>query len=138
MRTSSPIAGLDIRFFIPMRLRSWLYTSALFLVASTLLNAQSATTTTLTASPGPTSSFGQTVTLTATVNATGATAATGIMTFRDGATTLGTTGPVGGVATLTISTLAVGSHSLTASYGGDTNFLASTSTAITQTVTVAS
>jgi hypothetical protein len=38
------------------------------------------------------------------------------------------------VATFTTSTLAVGTHSITAAYGGDSNFAASTSTVMSQTV----
>ena len=45
------------------------------------------------------------------------------------------TGPLSlGKATFTTSALAVGSHSITASYGGDTNFTASSSAPLTQTV----
>jgi hypothetical protein len=40
-----------------------------------------------------------------------------------------------GVATFSTTSLAVGAHSLTASYGGATNFSASTSTAVSLTVT---
>jgi hypothetical protein len=40
----------------------------------------------------------------------------------------------GGKATFTTATLALGSHSITASYGGDTNFIASVSAILTQTV----
>jgi hypothetical protein len=39
-----------------------------------------------------------------------------------------------GVATLAVSTLTVGTHNLAASYGGDSNFTASTSAAIDQVV----
>ena len=63
------------------------------------------------------------------------------MTFKDAATILGTGTLSGGVATLTvpstspvIAALAVGTHSITASYGGDTNDLTSTSSALTETV----
>src|SRR5205807_1216202 len=54
--------------------------------------------------------------------------------FAD-ATSIGT-GTLGsnGQAALTISTLAVGSHSITTSYGGDTNFNGSTGGPLTQTV----
>src|SRR5439155_22580515 len=58
---------------------------------------------------------------------------TGTVTFKDGATTLGT-GPLsGGVATFSTSTLAVGGHSITADYNGDSSFNIS-SGALTQTV----
>ena len=60
---------------------------------------------------------------------------TGTVTFLDGTTTIGTGTLNGsGVATLTISNLAVGSHPITAQYNGDASFLASTSNVVTQVV----
>ena len=44
-------------------------------------------------------------------------------------TTLGTGTLSGGVATFSTSSLAIGSHTITAVYGGDTNFNGSTSVA---------
>jgi hypothetical protein len=95
------------------------------------------TTTTL-ATSVPTTVFGQATTLTATVApSTVTTTPTGSVTFKDGTTTLGT-GPVAlnasGVATLSVSSLAVGTHSLTAVYSGPNSFAGSTSAAVTQTV----
>jgi large repetitive protein len=88
--------------------------------------------TTLASAPNP-SVPGQPVTFTATVICTGFTP-TGSVTFAiDGAP--GT--PValsGGTATFTTSSLSAGSHMVTASYTGDTNCAASTSTPLTQTV----
>lgn len=82
--------------------------------------------------------FGQPVTLTATVTvpAPGVGLPTGTVTFKDGATTVGT-GSVNaatGVATLTLSTLSAGAHTLTAVYGGDASFLTSTSAGQAATV----
>jgi hypothetical protein len=78
--------------------------------------------------------FGQSVTFTATVSGVGGTA-TGTVTFFDGATSLGT-GTVDGAGQASFSTgaLAVGTHPITAAYGGDTNFAASTSAAVSQLV----
>src|SRR2546429_5841344 len=56
------------------------------------------------------------------------------MTFRDGATVLGTATLVNGSASISISTLAVGSHPLTAAYGGSATFAASTSAVVTPVV----
>jgi hypothetical protein len=95
-------------------------------VAVTGTAAQSPTTTTLQVSPGPLV-FGEPVTLTATVSPS---TATGTVTFKDGATVLGTGTISGGVATFTTSALGVGGHSLTAAYGGDAGDAASTSTAL--------
>jgi hypothetical protein len=50
---------------------------------------------------------------------------------------LGTAALADGVATFTTSDLAAGSHTLTASYGGDSSFAASTSAEVTQTVNAA-
>jgi hypothetical protein len=104
--------------------------------------SKSNTTTVLSVSPSSPSVYGQSVTYTATVApvapATGT--PTGTVTFADGSTTLGTGTLNGsGVATYTTTSLSVGStHSITASYGGDGNFAASTSTALTYTVGQAS
>src|SRR5205085_10287105 len=60
---------------------------------------------------------------------------TGTVTFFDGTTALGTT-PMdsNGKATLAISSLNVGAHSITATYNGSTNFAASTSAPLNQVV----
>jgi hypothetical protein len=88
------------------------------------------TTLTLASSKNP-STYGSSVTFTATVSPS---AATGTVTFKDGSTTLGTGTVSSGKATFSTSTLIAGSHSITAVYGGDTNYNTSTSSALTQTV----
>jgi len=88
------------------------------------------TTTTLSSSPNP-SSTSQPVAFTAAVSPS---AATGTVTFKDGAAAIGTRTLSNGSATLTTSSLSAGSHSITASYGGDANYAASTSPATTQVV----
>jgi hypothetical protein len=83
------------------------------------------------------SQVGQPVTLTATVTASvaGAATPTGTVTFRDGATVLGTAAlDPSGRAAFTTAGLAAGTHSLTAAYGGDARSAASTSPALSQTV----
>jgi hypothetical protein len=89
---------------------------------------QGPTTTALAASPNP-STPGQTVTFTATVRPTsGSGVPTGTVTFKDGGTPIGSGAlTAAGIATFTTSTLTPGSHSITAVYGGDTNFTGSTS-----------
>jgi hypothetical protein len=81
---------------------------------------------------------GQLVTLTANVTSTfpGDTLVpTGQVTFNDGATALGSaTLNANGVATFQISSLAIGMHSITVQYPGDTNFTGSASTAFSQFV----
>jgi hypothetical protein len=81
------------------------------------------TTTTLASSSDP-SVFGEPVTFTATVTSTSGTP-TGIVTFRAGATVLGTAFLSGGQASLTASSLTVGSHTITAEYGGNPTFAVS-------------
>ena len=96
---------------------------------------QAGTTSKVTSSANP-SVFGESVTFTATVKAVapGSGTPTGTVSFLDGSTTLGTGTLSGGTATFSISTLAVAAHSITVVYGGDTNFLTSTSGILTQTV----
>jgi hypothetical protein len=75
------------------------------------------------------------VTLTATVTSTIGGTPTGSVTFYDGTTQLGSpTLDNTGTATLSVSFLTAGSHSITAKYNGDTNFNTITSTAMTETV----
>ncbi len=77
------------------------------------------------------SASGQGITLTATVTPN---TATGTIQFMDGSTMLGTVTISGGAAAMSLSTLSVGTHSLTAIYSGDANNSASTSLAIVETV----
>jgi arabinogalactan endo-1,4-beta-galactosidase len=94
------------------------------MTTSTVLSAPSASVT------------GSSVTLSATVTgAAGNPSPTGQVTFLDGTTMLGSSTLSAGVATFTTSSLAVGSHSLTASYAGDANNAPSTSNTVTLTVT---
>lgn len=98
---------------------------------------QAATSTALAASPNP-ANAGQSVTLTVTVTpvAPGGGIPTGTVTFLNGATTLSVTVLTpASTAAVSTSSLTTGTHSVTASYGGDTNFTGSTSTsAVTVTV----
>ena len=84
------------------------------------------TTTTLTSSRNP-SIFGEAVTFKATVApVSGSGTPTGTVTFLDGGSSIGGATLSGGVATLVISTLAGGSHTITATYGSDAKFNRST------------
>lgn len=103
-----------------------------------LLNTStSPTTTALASTPNPSNS-GQTVTFTATITAQyafGNTAPTGTVNLFDGATNLGSSSLNStGIATFSISTLTVGTHSITATYNGDSNFSGSTSSVLSQVV----
>jgi Bacterial Ig-like domain (group 3) len=94
---------------------------------------KAATSTTVVSSVNP-STFNQLVTFTAKVTPNTAGVPTGSVTFKAGVTTLGTGALSAGKATFSISTLSKTSHGITAVYGGDTNFLGSTSPAIIQVV----
>jgi large repetitive protein len=92
------------------------------------------TTTTLVSGTNP-STVGGSVTFTATVAPIPATGS--VITFKDGAATIGTGNTsASGVATLAITSLtaAASPHSITASFPGDANFNASTSNTISQVV----
>src|SRR5581483_3932987 len=91
------------------------------------------TTTTLTSLENP-SGFGQFVHFTATVTPSGSGNPTGTVSFYDGSTLLGTASLSNGTAQFTTPTLSVGSHSVTATYSGDTNYQGSTSTPLSQVV----
>src|SRR5262249_30966324 len=91
---------------------------------------KASTTTVLTSSRNP-SNRGQAVTFTASVSPS---IATGSVRFFDGGILLGSGSVTSGTAALTTSTLSVGSHSITAQYSGDTNYNASTSAVLTETV----
>jgi hypothetical protein len=56
------------------------------------------------------------------------------VTFKDGATIIGTGALSGGKATFKTSKLAKGIHSITAVYGGSTSYLGSMSPVLKQTV----
>jgi hypothetical protein len=74
---------------------------------------------------------GQVVAFTATVAGS---SPTGTVTFADGNKNLGTAALVNGVATFNIATLGKGAHQITASYGGDSANLASTSSKLKQQI----
>ena len=105
-------------------------------VSLTGVAVQAATNTTVTPSTNP-SVFGQSVTFTATVTPDSPVAPTGTVTFKNGTTTIcNAVALTSDEATCAISTLAAGTHSITAVYSGDTNFVGSTSAAVSQTVSL--
>jgi CSLREA domain-containing protein len=92
----------------------------------TLTNNQAATNTAVTSSANP-SDLTQSVTFTATVTSTGT--PTGTVQFKiDGSNAGSSVTLSGGVASLTTAALTVGTHSISAEYSGDANFLASAGT----------
>jgi hypothetical protein len=91
------------------------------------------TTINLASRPNP-SIYGQEVTFTATVTPSEPYQPTGKVRFMDGTTVIGAPTLSNGVATLTKSKLAIGTHSITAQYLGDAVSGKSTSTVLNQVV----
>jgi hypothetical protein len=96
---------------------------------------KAATTTTVSSSSNP-SLVSQSVTFTATLAITppGAGVPSGSLTFFDGPTSLGEGTWNGSEATFTTTDLALGSHSITASFAGSSELEASTSPPVVQSV----
>jgi hypothetical protein len=99
--------------------------------------AQSVSTATtsvaLTSSPNP-SVANQSVTFTATVTPDNSGTPTGNVTFFDGTQSLTTVALAGDSARFTTTALVLGTHTITARYGGDQNFSGNTSTSVIQVV----
>jgi hypothetical protein len=94
---------------------------------------QASTTTAIASSSNP-SAYGESVTFTATVKSNTTVKPAGTVTFKDGTTTLGTGSLAGGIATIKTSKLAKGNHSISASYAGNSEYLASKSPVLVQRV----
>lgn len=94
-----------------------------------------ATTAAVESSANP-STYGQPVTFTATVSGTGGTPTGSVRFDADGDTACAAAPLVGGVATCATSALSAGTHTITATYGGDSTFNGSTGT-LTQEVSKA-
>jgi len=83
------------------------------------------------------STYGQVITLQATITAAG-TPPPGSVTFYDGSVLLGSASiGANGVVSMVTSSLSVGTHNVTANYVGNGNFLASSSSVLTQVVSKA-
>jgi hypothetical protein len=102
--------------------------------AITVTVTQVAPTLSMSASAG-TATYGSAVTLNAVLS--GGISASGTVTFKDGANTLGSGTLASNAATFSTSSLAVGVHTLTAVYGGDTSNASATSASITVTISKA-
>jgi len=92
------------------------------------------TTTVTLAASATTVVSGQSIMLTATVAPA---SAAGTLTFLDSNTAIGSASLTSGKGVLTLSTLSVGNHSLSAAYSGDAADSASTSNVFTLTITAA-
>ncbi|MBS1813932.1 MAG: Ig-like domain repeat protein [Acidobacteria bacterium] len=91
------------------------------------------TTTTLNSTPNP-SAFSETVTFTASVKGDGSPSPSGTIKFFDGNVQIGSASTVSGTAVFTYSTLALGSHSITAAFTGDATNEPSSSGPVNQIV----
>jgi predicted outer membrane repeat protein len=134
--TTSATALSDVGSYaiVPAVTGSDLSDYATSLINGTLSVTQAGSTTTLAAKTGTPSVTGESVTLTANVVSTTSGTPTGTITFYGNGTplcasTLDTTGAASCIATLALGS----SNVLTASYGGDTDFAASTSNGISIT-----
>jgi Bacterial Ig-like domain (group 3) len=93
----------------------------------------SLSTITVSSSLNP-STNGDSVTFTANLTSAPALSATGTISFLDGSTVLATPAVASDTATFTTSSLAVGHHSITAYYGGDSTHGTATSSVLDQNV----
>lgn len=99
-------------------------------VSANFQSQANTTTTTLTVSSTQ-ANLGSSVTFTAKVSPASANPMpTGNITFNNGSTPLGAIQLSSGIAVLTMSSLAAGSYSVTAAYGGDTNYASSSSSPV--------
>jgi hypothetical protein len=102
-------------------------------VSQTFVVNQSSTALVLTSSVNP-SSLAQSITLAATIMPPNGGQASGTITFKDGSTILTAVPVSANLATLTTNTFAIGNHSISAIYSGDTNFIGSAATPLLQVV----
>ena len=99
------------------------------------LNTTKSTPTVVVTPATTTPSAGSTLQLTATITppSSSGTSATGTVSFLVDGTVVGTTSVVSGspsTATLTVTTPSIGSHTVQATYNGDTNYYSATSAAV--------
>jgi hypothetical protein len=102
-------------------------------VSQTITVSQASTALVLTASNNP-SSLGQALTFVATIMPQNGGQVTGTVSFANGSTSLGVASVSGNVATLSTSALSIGTHSISAVYSGDNNFIGSTAAPMPEVV----
>ncbi len=106
--------------------------------ATIVQDVQGPSTIAITSTPNP-SNFGAAVVFTVSIPETQSVNAQGSVTIYDGANLIGSAPLAGGTgqATFTTSVLAVGAHSITASFPGDASYAPVTSAVLTQVVNTA-
>src|ERR1051326_5929589 len=130
----SYLGGHQYTTSIPISTNPTTQGARLFLQSLFETGSQQPTTTTIISNINP-SSYGQSVTFTATVAPlNGGDTPNGTVSFLDGTASLGNSTLVNGQAVFITASLGVGSHSITAVYGGSIAFAASTSAVLTQVV----
>jgi uncharacterized repeat protein (TIGR03803 family) len=102
---------------------------------ASVMVSKASSSTALASSVNP-SAVGQSVNFTATVTGQYGGTATGSVTFSNGSTSLGSVSLSGGTASVASTALPLGTDTITAVYGGDTNFNGSTSNSVGQVVEV--
>jgi hypothetical protein len=127
--STSPLGGYAV---VPSVTGSHLSNYTVTKVNGTLTVTQATPTNVLTSSANPAFASNP-VTFTATMSAVGVTPI-GDISFYDGTTLLGTGALNSGVATYSTSSLAAGTHSITAVYPGASEFTAVTSSALVETI----
>jgi hypothetical protein len=102
------------------------------------VNSQFISTTTTVKASSASVAYGANVNFSVAVTPSSGTGTpTGSVVLMDGASTLNTQTLSGGAASYSSSTLSAGTHSITAVYGGDSNYSGSTSAAVTVAVAAA-
>jgi hypothetical protein len=134
--TSSPAGSYSVT---PGGLTSANYTINFVSGTLTVTPVSASASATAVVSSGNPIVYGQAVTFMATVSAVAPATGTpsGTVSFLDGSTLIGKAVLAGGSASITLSGLTAGSHSITVSYSGDNAFAASTSATLNQTVNAA-
>jgi hypothetical protein len=108
------------------------YQSSTLGLTQTVLQAGTSTALGSSANPSYTN---QPITFSAQVTSFTTAVPAGTVTFLDGTTTIGSSSlNASGVATFTASTLSVGTHNISAAYGGNGNFIVSASPIVSQVV----
>jgi hypothetical protein len=99
----------------------------------TLAATPAASSVVLTSAPNP-ARFGQAITFSAVMTGVDGINPTGKVVFTEGTTIIGTASISGATATIITTNLAIGVHSIVASYLGDDNYTGSASRPYTQTI----
>jgi len=132
--TATATSPAGVYAIVPVVTGTNLANYILTVVPGVLTISQTGVTVLLQAS-STTTPYGSPIVLTAALTGSNNIVPTGNVLFYDGAILLGTVTSSNGVATLTVSTLAAGVHTLIANYAGDPNYGPTVSNQVTETIT---